>query len=243
MKPTLTVKPIFVKTANVRNFEAMMSGLDLSAGEGRFGLVWGRAGRGKSRTAEYYCANNKNCLYVLMHKVWRTSPSEFFFKLATELGLTSPPRRVGPLYNEICARLEKNRPTVFIDEPDKVPSAYLEIIRDMTQATGAPFVLIGEEALPGMMRKERRVWSRTFGQVEFKPFGVADIVQYMTAAAGIRFAGQEAVDAIYQKSEGDIRIVKVIFFNLVQVLNAKGIAEADRETVEAAIRQAFAGAQ
>lgn len=41
----MKLKPSFVKTRNVRNFEVLMNGLDLAAGEGRFGLVYGQADR------------------------------------------------------------------------------------------------------------------------------------------------------------------------------------------------------
>jgi len=239
---TLSIKPIFVKTANVRNFEAMMEALASSAGEGRFGLVWGRAGRGKTRTAHYHIANTRGCHYVLALKIWRHSQSEFLKAIARELGIAEPPHRVGPLFAEIAERLVKAKPTLFIDEPEKLPIAFLEIMRDLTEATGAPIVLIGEEELPAMMRKERRVWSRTYQQIQFKPFGVADIVQYVTAAAAVRFTCPAAVEAMQKSSEGDIRIVRRDLINLVRVLNAKGTAEADEKTVAAAVRQALSEA-
>ena len=239
MKETLSIKPVFVKTANVRNFEAMMQGLAQSAGEGRFGLVWGRAGRGKTRTAQYHIANTRGCHYVLALKVWRHSPSEFLRQIAREIGIVEPPHRVGTLFADIAERLARTKPTLFIDEPEKLPLAFLEIMRDLTEATAAPIVLIGEEDLPGMMRKERRVWSRTYQQVQFKPFGVADIVQYVTAAAGVRFTSPAAAEAMHKSSDGDIRIVRRDTINLVQVLNAKGTAEADEKSVAAAVRHAL----
>jgi DNA transposition AAA+ family ATPase len=217
----------------------MMRGLELAAGEGRFGLVWGRAGRGKTRTSHYYCANTKNCVYILALKVWRHSQAEFLRALAREIGIASPPHRVGPLFTEVAERLVKTKPTIFVDEPDKLSSGYLEVLRDLTEATTAPIVLIGEEELPAMMRKQRRVWSRTYQQVQFKPFGVADIVQYVTSAAGVRFTSPAAVEVMHKSSEGDIRIVRRDLINIVQVLNAKGTAEADEKTVAAAVRHAL----
>jgi len=239
MKGTLSIKPVFVKTANVMAFESLMNGLALSEGEGRFGLVWGRAGRGKTRTTQYYCANTKNCHYILALQVWRHSHGELLKAIAREIGIINPPNRIGPLFAAVAERLINSRPTIFIDEPDKLTISHLEILRDLTEFTGAPFVLIGEEALPDMMKKERRIWSRTFQQIQFKPFSSADIVQYVNTAAGVRMADIEASEAIFKKAEGDIRIAKIIFTNLVQVLNAKGTAEADVETVQVAIRQAF----
>ena len=39
----IKVKPTFVRTKNVRNFEVLMDGLALGEGEGRLGLVYGQA--------------------------------------------------------------------------------------------------------------------------------------------------------------------------------------------------------
>jgi len=235
----LSIKPIFVKTRNVGNFEAMMKGLDMAAGEGRFGLVWGRAGRGKTRTAQYYCANNRHCHYILALKVWRYSQGEFLRTLAKEIGFKNPPHRIGPLFTEVADRLVKAKPAIFVDEPEKLPKGYIEILRDLTESTGSPIILIGEEELPGIMRKERRVWSRTFQEVEFNPFGPADIVQYVGAAAGIRFTSPAAIEVMHEASGGDIRIVKRDTINLVQILNAKGTAEADEKAVKAAVKFAL----
>lgn len=235
----LTVKPTFVKTANVRNAEAMMDGLALSDGEGRFGLVYGRAGRGKTRWSQYYVANNRNCHYVLALKVWRSSLGELLKRIAIEIGITAPPSRIGALFTQVAERMVKTRPALFIDEPEKLTIGHIEILRDLTEATAAPIILIGEDELPEMMRSQRRVWSRTYQQVQFRPFGVADIVQYVTASAGIRFVNQGAAEAMHKASDGDIRIVRRDLINLVQILNAKGVAEADEKTVKAAIRQAL----
>lgn len=242
MKTSLAIRPVFVKTNNVRDFEAAMQGLAMSEGEGRFACIWGRAGRGKTRTAQWYIANTPGCHYVLALQVWRHSPAELLRALARELSITAPPHRLGPLFAAIAERLiAARRPTVFIDEPDKLTLHHLEIIRDLTESTGAPIVLIGEEGLPELMRRERRIWSRTQQTVPFRPFAVPDIVQYASAAAGIRFTSPAAADAVFKASDGDIRLVKIACMHLVQALNAKGTAEADEATVDAAIRQAFPG--
>ena len=48
----IQVKPVFVKTKNVRNFESMMDALAQASGEGRLGAVPSPPGRGKTRTAQ-----------------------------------------------------------------------------------------------------------------------------------------------------------------------------------------------
>lgn len=235
----LTVNPVFVKNKNVRNFESMMSGLDAAAGEGRFGLVWGRAGRGKTRTAQWYVANTTNCIYILTLLVWQYSKKGFLEKLCFELGNRNPKGTIGQLFGDAVDRLMVSRPAIFVDEPEKLSGYHLGVLRDLTEATAAPIILIGEEGLPEQMRRERRVMSRTYQEVEFKPFALADVVHYVTAAAGVRFAASEAAALMTKSSGGDIRIVRRDTINLVKVLNAKGTAEATVADVQAAIKFAL----
>ncbi len=56
MTKKIRLKPEFVKTKNVRNFEVMMANLAISEGEGRLGMVYSQAGRGKTRTCQVYAA-------------------------------------------------------------------------------------------------------------------------------------------------------------------------------------------
>ena len=72
----IKIRPTFIRTKNVRNFEALMDGLDLGEDDSRLGLVYGRAGRGKSRTAQWYAANH-GYVYLFVLTVWRTNETEF----------------------------------------------------------------------------------------------------------------------------------------------------------------------
>ena len=53
-------------------------------------------------------------------------------------------------------RLIDERKPVFLDEFEKLPQNYLGIIRELTETTGVPFVLIGEEELLAYMRRDER---------------------------------------------------------------------------------------
>jgi len=173
----IQLKPTFVKTRNVRNFEVLMRGLDLGAGEGRLALIHGRAGRGKTRTVNRYAAAN-DCVYIRMLTVWRTSELEFLRELCRKLEVGNPPHRKGPCFIEIVKRLEDKKQPIFLDEIEKLSSRFLDVVRDLTDVTSVPVVLIGEEELPVAMRRNARVWSRTQQQLEFEPISAADIIYY-----------------------------------------------------------------
>jgi len=239
MKRNLQLKPVFVKTKNVRNFEVMMDGLALGEGEGRFGLVYSRAGRGKSRTCQWYHGHHSS-IYLRMVKIWAYSDIEFLKKLARELGVFNPPHRRGACFQEIIDRLIDEPRPVFLDEIEKLPSAILEIARDITDITTAPIILVGEEELVPHMSKNRRVWSRTYQQLEFEPINVADVIMYASEAAGLKLEIPVA-EIFHRASGGDFRLIRRDLLNLIQIANAKSTKDITVEMARMAVKAGLSG--
>ncbi len=237
----IQVKPVFVKTRNVRNFEVLMQGLELGAGEGRLGLVHGRAGRGKTRTAQWYAAHN-GCVYMRMMTVWRTSELEFLKNLCRELGLANPPHRKGPCFVEIVDRLLVNPRPIFLDEIEKLSAHFLDVIRDLSDLAKIPVILIGEAELPVAMRRNARVWSRTQQQLEFDPISAADIIYYCGESSGQQIRLTPGMVAIIERaSGGDFRLVRRTLLNLVQIYNAEGSGKLTEQMVKIAVKTGLAG--
>lgn len=242
---TVQIAPVFVKTKNVRNFEVMMDALALGAGEGRFGMVWGESGRGKTRTTTWYHAHH-GCAYLATAKVWQTSPTDFLHALARELGIVAPAPRKGRCFAEVVDALTADPRPVFIDEIERLGDAFLEILRDITNSTGAPVVLIGEEELVPYMRRNRRVWTRTFQQLEFAPLGISDVIVFANEAAALKLT-PEVADVFHRASTrhitaGNFRLVKRTLLALVQICNAKGTREVSVEMARVAVKTSLAGA-
>jgi hypothetical protein len=231
------IKPVFVKTGNVRRFETLMDGLELSAGEGRLGLVYGRAGRGKTRTAVWYAAQT-GCVFLRCLKIWRQSELGFLQALCRELGVMSVPHRKDPAFRAALDAMVANPKPVFIEEVEKLPYMFLEIIRDLSDLSAAPVVLIGEEELVSLLKRNRRVWSRTFRQMQFGPVEPADIVTYANQAAGLKLSA-EVMGLLHQSSDGDFRLVKRDLINLVDACNANSTTEPDARMTKVAIKRAL----
>ena len=229
--------PVFIHTKNVRNFQVMMDGLDLAAGEGRLGLVFGRAGRGKTRTAQWYAANHA-CVYLRVPTIW--SEFDFLQGLCREFGILRPPGRKSLCFTEIVDQLISAPKPVFIDEIEKLSRRMLDLIRDISDVSTAPIILVGEEELVTVMRANRRVWSRTYQQVEFAPIGVADILKYATESTGLTMT-TDAAKGIYTATGGDFRLVRRDLITLVQHANARGISEIDADAVQVATASGLSG--
>lgn len=239
MAKKIQLKPEFVKTKNVRNFEVMMDRLDVSEGEGRLGMVFGQAGRGKTRTSQVYSARN-DCIYLRVATIWRTSELDFLRALCRELEVLTPPKRKGPAFTEIIDILMDNPKPVFLDEIEKLPKTFLDLVRDLSDMSTAPFIMIGEEELVAHMRQNRRVWSRTFEQLEFSPITEGDIIVYAQAAASMNLT--PALATLLQRSTmGDFRLVKRNILALLQMAHAKGVSEINEDMVKLAIKTGLSG--
>lgn len=236
----IRVKPVFIKTRNVRNFETTMDGLELGAGEGRLGMIYGRAGRGKTRTSQWYHAHNPGCIYLRIATIWRTSELEFLKALCRELRINPAPSRKGPCFVEIVDRLIANPMPVFLDEIEKLPRSFLDLIRDLSDMSTAPFILIGEEELVSYMRQNRRVWSRVFRQLEFEPIEVSDILLYAKDSTDLRLS-MPVAKIFHGASEGDFRIVKRDMLALVQYANANGTREVSEAIARVAVKAGLSG--
>lgn len=233
-------QPRFIQTRNVRNFEVLMDGIQLAAGEGRLGMVCGQAGRGKTRTVQWYAANN-DCVYLRMLKVWRQSELQFLQELERELGHQGNPHyRKGPAFAECVDRLIDNPKPIFLDEIEKLQPFFLEVIRDLSDLSTAPVILVGEAELRALMQRNRRVWSRTYQQLEFKPTEVKDVLVYFKDSTGIALDMDRA--KYLQAATGkNFRKLKSTIINLVQIFFARGSEEITDEIIDIAVKTGLEG--
>jgi DNA transposition AAA+ family ATPase len=232
-------KPVFTNTRNVRNFTVMMDALDLGAGEGRLGLVWGRAGRGKTRTCQWWHAHHGG-VYLRVATVWRSSEMELLKALCRELGVVAPQGRRGPAFAEAVERLISQPTPVFLDEIDKMPRFFLDLVRDLSDLSGAPIILVGEEELVSLVKQNRRVWSRIYQQIEFSGIELADVVTYTGEAAGLKLPIKVA-SILHRECGGDFRLLRRNVLQLVQYCNANNTSDVTEQMVKVAVQAGVTG--
>ena len=243
MSTKIHFTPTFVQTKNVRAFEAMMEGLMLGKGgsmEGdeRLGCVSGRAGRGKTRTVQAWAARTGSP-YIETVSVW--SELDFLQKIGQELGLRQIPGRRGKCFELIIEAMLRVGKPLFLDEIERFGPRYLEIVRDLAKITGGVIVLVGEEQLPHLMQRNRRVWSRTYQALEFEPIEATDILLYVRKCTGLNL-GSEALKIMHHASGGDLRIVKRDTINLAHAAaSLQRGGEVDAELAKIACKSGLRG--
>lgn len=216
----------FVDTVrNVRNFGVMMDALDLSRGEGRMGCVYGPPGLGKTRTAQTYAARNHG-IYLRVAAIWKRSELDFIRGLAKACDLSAIPARKGRCYDAVVDELLGTNRPVFIDEVQRLSTDFLTILLDLSDATACPFVALGEPELHGMMQVYGRVWSRTFGRLEFEPISVSEIMFFALEAAGLKLS-PEVANVFHASSNGDFRLVRRDLVAMAHIINSNGGAPDD----------------
>ncbi len=135
--------------------------------------------------------------------------------------------------------MENPRP-VFLDEIEKMSQVFLDLVRDIADSAGVPIILIGEEELVSYMKINRRVWSRTFQQMEFKPIEIADIMMYASESAGLKLSIPIA-QMMHKASGGDFRLVKRDLLGLVQAANANQTTNITEKMAKIVIKSGLSG--
>jgi len=227
------VKPTFVYTKNVKNFVATMQLVEKRMGHDSLAMIWGRAGRGKTRTAKWY-ATQHDCVYVESLRDW--SVLWMYQDILRAMGVESFPKRKKQAFEAIIDISQDDSRPIILDEADLVGPRLLESIRDLCKTMMVPWVLIGEESLPMLMSRDRRVWSRRCASLEFQPMHAPDIISFCKKATELDMSGDTA-DTIQKASGGDVRLVEMVLSTGETIANANNKKEVSLDIALTAIKK------
>ena len=163
--------------APLRNVAAMMGLVqrlrDRGAHMPGLGVVHGFSGYGKTYAA-IFAQNKTGGPRVEIGHSW--TQKAFVSAILRELGVREPRGTVAILMEDAIRRLaQPGHPPLFIDEADKlVDKGMIELVREMHEASQAPIVLIGEEALPAKLERIERVHNRVLDWVAAQPCDLDD---------------------------------------------------------------------
>lgn len=208
------MKNVFVKTSNYERFITGLSVLEnRGASEASLLLVDGDAGLGKSKTVDYWAVQT-GALYLRAKVQW--TPSYFMSELADLLKVDSSGRTKN-IFGRVAARLGGQEIPLVIDEVDhcmKNGADVLEAIRDLSDLTEIPVILVGMERVQTKIARHKQISSRIAKVVEFKPADIDDVTKCCQELTLIKIT-PDLVEEIHNQSRGLMR----------QVMNAIAICE------------------
>lgn len=218
--PTLSVQKVF---ALYQSLLAPESTLNSS-----IGCVTGSAGRGKTYAAKRFCLDNQDAVYVLY--VDGFSQTMLIREICEALtGLRH--RTFERCLMEIKQASSARRRLVIIDEADKMPVPFLEMLRALNEAAGLPLALVGEDRLHSKMAAIPRLRSRIRNPyISFTEIDPSEVMIYYQTAAGVD-VDPSAVNYLWQKAKGDFRTIANDAFAAVEMMKANAMRKL---TLEAA---------
>jgi DNA transposition AAA+ family ATPase len=183
---------ILVMTKSVSDYMALAD--DLSDPEGSLsssiGMAVGTAERGKTHASKFYCQSNENAVYVLY--VDGSTKVQLLRDICDQIAHTRP-YSFGSCITIIEESCKYTRRLVIIDEADKLPVQYLEMLRGLNERCNLPLLLVGEEGLKTKTDRVPRLRSRIRKPVVvFEAVHSVDVAAYYHEAAGIDIDRQTA---------------------------------------------------
>lgn len=195
----------FAKTQNVTRFLSGVTAVEQrGAKEASMLLVVGEAGYGKTATVQWW-AIQQDSLYLRAKSTW--TPHWVLTELVRELGFV-PARCTEELFSQCLRALAKNPTPIIIDEVEHTlhDSRVLESIRDLSDLTEVPVILVGMEQIRTKIARYRQISSRIVEVVTFNPASLVDVQTCVKTLSEISI-NDDLIKAIHEQTQGRMRLV------------------------------------
>ena len=210
------MKSKLVQTKNLNRLwmvvEAIKSG---AAGEPRLGLIYGPAGRGKTRAVDHLAAKT-GAVYVSAARVW--TPNAMLKCILAALGANPTVSAADNLTRAAEALGERlGVPTLgngllIVDEADYLAKGaqppntppLLDTVRDLHDASGAPVLLVGMDGLAKILSRFAQFWDRVRMSEEFAPLERGELIHVAAELAGLKM-DETSAEVIRRATRGNLR--------------------------------------
>lgn len=221
------MKNDFVVTRNVELFMALVNSLkERGRGIDGMALVYGDPGLGKTQTAKRYAAHTNSVYFRLKeHTTLRSMLEGIVFELGQ-----APLYRTSDLYNQVKKVLQETQRLLIIDEIDyvAVKRGGLETLRDLSDETGAPVLMIGMmDALRSIARFEHLHDRLRTHILKFHPLAESDVKKIFDQLCEVP-VDESTYSYVSEKSGGKLRAIfreihmaeKIAKINDLRLINA-----------------------
>jgi DNA transposition AAA+ family ATPase len=193
---------------NVSRASASMERIiNASSEQPRMAVLYGRAGLGKTSAACYlmnrYNAYRIECTSVMTRKYMLE------YLLRERMGIL-PAKTLPEMLDQVIKQLQRSGRPLIIDEFDYlVDKSAVEIVRDIHDGSQAPVMFIGEEHLPGKLKRWERLSSRVLDWTQVMPLSLNDAAILADHYCRTATVTEDLLAHIHVKSEGSARRIVV----------------------------------
>ena len=219
---------------NVAAFSTLVQKMvDRKRDEPGLACFFGPSGWGKTKAA-VYGANRYRATYIECGQF--TTARSLLSSILIELGQPKPRGTIEDMKNDaIMFMVGDSRRPLIVDEAHFVASKrFVDVLRELSDKSGAPVILIGEEMLPSALEQFERVHNRVLKWLPAEPCDAEDFDLLVAARCqGVKVAPDLAAEILAQTKGNTRRIV----VNLSRVMDLA--QELGRDSIDLA---AFGGA-
>lgn len=206
------MKTEFIQNNNVAN---MLKGIDAlknrSAQTPGLGLIYGRAGLGKSEAVSWYDGDNPT-IFVRALRNW--TACWMMQDIVSEMGI-APENSTRKVFEQLVKALSNCKTPIIVDEGDYLINGTRmpDTLRDVHDITKTPIIIIGEEQITAKLINHRRFWSRISQIIEFQPQTAPEITLTVKNWTGLQIE-PAAAEALCRETEGNFRLISVALEHL-----------------------------
>jgi DNA transposition AAA+ family ATPase len=222
---------VVVATRSVDAFVTLAD--DLADPEGSrtasLGMVIGTAEGGKTHAARWYVDTHPDACYVLF--IEGSTRVQLLRDICEALANVRPLTFGGclSLIHETCRQRQK---LIIIDEADKLPVSFLELVRGINERCSVPVLLTGEEGLKSKIDRVPRLRSRIRKPVVlYEAVNFVDVAAFYAKACGIDI-DRHTAESLTKRSRGAWRSLVNDALALARMGRASGITTVTPEMIE-----------
>lgn len=222
-----TVRGQIAPTANIALAHQVMDSLTKRApGVPGIGAIYGQSGLGKTFAAAYIChPAGFNGLYVQCN-VYDTMKS-LTETIGRGLGLKLK-GRIAVMMESVVEHLQGlNRPLVFDEADVLVDTSRLELVRNLHDNSGVPILILGEQDLPGKLRRHERFHNRVLVWQPAARCNLADLDQLAKHYCPTITLAPELKRRLVVETEGVTRRIVTSLVAIKRRCDSHGVKVAD----------------
>ena len=220
------MKPIFAMHSIIERATSLVTSLiERDKGIPGLALIFGPPGLGKTRFG-IWLADKIGAIFV--RALATATLRSFLQDLVFELGV-QPMFRCSDLYRQARQALSENPRLVIVDEIDRLAASWqaIEMLRDLSDETGIPILMIGMEESERKLVRYRHLFYRMKSHImRFTPLSEADVRGFVDQVCEVQLE-DSAIAEIYKVTGGRIGDI------IAELYKAERIARAnDLKTIE-----------
>lgn len=190
------------------------------------GVFYGPSGWGKTKAA-IYGSQRHRAKYVECGQF--TTARSLLSNILLELGDPRPRGSIEDLKTRAVMIMAGDpKKPLIIDEAHFIASKrFIDLLREISDKSGAPVIMIGEEMLPATLELFERVHNRVLEWLPALPCDADDMVQLVRArCSGIKL-GADLSEAILEKTKGNTRRIVTNLVAVEEMAKVTGKTEID----------------